>query len=599
MESNVQETKRRTPGRALTALLLCLAALAFFVPHLDDSFFADDYLHISKNRDLPFRDCFRSYGFTSKDIELLWWIDEELLLRYFRPLVTLTVMLDHRLAGLNGFPYHLSNLLFHLIAGVLVLALAREVTGREDVSVAAALVFLFHPVHAEALFWVSGRVDTIVTIFILGAVLLHIQGASRSSGARSAAGTACFAAALLAKETALIVPVLVVAFDLCSREPGRAMQKVLRERLRVYVPLAIIAAGYLIAHRLVLGSTVGLNPPYYYPPTSLGFVPQALAKILVYLLHFIFFIPLMPVSMASYFRLLGTSVAVLSVILVPIVWYVYRTVRGERPVRYFLLWALITTALITPIMPGERLLYLPSVGLCLVVGTFAADLLRNSRARRRARLFTLSFFVLASISFLVSLSYAALVYQGLSASMEEVIGQVREEVPEIGQGKDFYFIELNMWPVASITQALQLAYDSPRITVSTLTISPDPSIGEEAGPTMRKFAEAGKEVAFPHGDVPSGPYWRREGERALRIGLEKGAYFASPLTELILYGRRPFVLGEVIRKDRFKATVTRMDELGPAEFLFEFNRPLADPGQVFFQCDGLELRRLDFSGEEP
>ena len=598
MENNAQEPKRRTPRRALTALLLCLAALAFFVPHLDDSFFADDHLHIAKNRDLPLRDCFRSYGFTSEDIEYLWWIDEEVLIRYFRPLVTLTIMLDYRLGGLDGFPYHLSNLLFHLIAGVLVLALAREVTGREDVSVASALVFLFHPVHAEALFWVSGRVDTIVTALILGAVLLHIQGAIRSSRARSAAGTACFVAALMAKETALVVPVLVVAFDLYSREPGRPVRQMLRARLGVYVPLAIISAGFLIAHRLALGSTVGLNPPYYYTPASQGFIPQALAKILVYLLHFVFYIPLMPVSMTSYFKLLGTFVAVLSVILVPIAWFVYRTVREERPIRYFLFWALITLAMITPIMPGERLLYLPSVGLCLVMGTFAADLWRANRSRRRARLLTLSLFVLIFSSYLFSLRFAALVYQGLSASMEEVVGQVREEVPEVGPGKDFYFIELNMWPVANIAQSLQLAYDSPRIRASALTVSPDPTIGEEAGRTMRKFAEAGKEVAFPHGDVPSGPYWRREGERSLRIGLEKGAYFASPLTELILYGRPPFALGEVIRKDRFKATVTRMDELGPAEFLFEFNRPLADPGQVFFLCEGLRLHRLDFSEEE-
>ena len=574
-----------------TALLLCMAALAFFLPHLNNTFFADDFLHIAKNRDQPLSASFRSYGFENEDIAYLWWIEDEVVLRYFRPLVNMTIMLNDRL-GAPSFP--LTNLLFHLIAGLLVLALAREVTGREDVSVAAALIFLFLPAHAEPIFWISGRVDTIVTVLIVGALLLHIQGRRRASPVRAHAGTACFAAALLAKETALVLPVLVVAHDVWFRDPAKPVWRQLRERLGVYLPLAAVSVVYLVAYRMGLGSSVGLNAPYYFPPTQAGFVSQGLVKILVYLEHFVLYIPLMPVTMATYLDLLGPTVAVMGLLLALLAGFIAWTVRGERPAAYFLFWLLLTLGLFTPIMPGERLLYLPSVGFSLVAGTFTADLLRGYRERPWARRITITLLAVVFLSYLGSLRFSALAYRGLGRSMEVVVHQVREAVPEPGPETCFYFIELNLWPVGNISQSLQLAYGEPAITAVALTLSPDPTVGEEAGRPLMRFARASRNLSYRHDPTPSGPYWRREGDRALRVGLEEGAYLASSLTELHLYGRRPFRLGEAIRTDRFRATVTRMNEAGPAEFLFELDRPLSDEEHVFFLCDGLTVRRLEF-----
>jgi protein O-mannosyl-transferase len=122
-----------------------------------------------------------------------------------RPLTRLSYFVDARLYGLQPAGFLTTNLVLHACTVLLVFALARR---RLDYSGAliAALLFAVQPANAEVVAYVSGRSTGLMTPLLLGALLLYDQ--QRLVGALG-----LFVAACLAKEHALVFPLLVLAWE--------------------------------------------------------------------------------------------------------------------------------------------------------------------------------------------------------------------------------------------------------------------------------------------------------------------------------------------------------------------------------------------------
>lgn len=147
----------------------------------------------------------------------------------FRPVVNLSYALNYAVSGLDPFGYHLTNLLLHLANVALLLALARRLAldlaqrRGDDASVAAgtatavgftaAALLAVHPMMSEAVVYVSGRSELLATSFALAAVLLLrrvLLGGGRWFGA---AGCAAFVLGALSKESAAMVPFVLLLAD--------------------------------------------------------------------------------------------------------------------------------------------------------------------------------------------------------------------------------------------------------------------------------------------------------------------------------------------------------------------------------------------------
>ncbi len=77
---------------------------------------------------------------------------------YYRPITALSYWIDFRLFGPNPFIFHLENLLWHTATALLVLVLLRNLWPTEPkVAFMGAVLFAVHPIHTEAVAWVSGR----------------------------------------------------------------------------------------------------------------------------------------------------------------------------------------------------------------------------------------------------------------------------------------------------------------------------------------------------------------------------------------------------------------------------------------------------------
>ncbi len=157
---------------------------------------------------------------------------------FYRPLLTLTFKADWALTGFlvgtqiltsetSPFVFHLTNLLLHLGVCILVFFFIRAVSGDLLASGLGALLYSVHPVHTSAVTYISGRADSLMTVFLLGSLLCWMRGAeirrsepdsvSESKGNPTlwVVGSAfLYVCALLSKEVALIFPLLPLLIDL-------------------------------------------------------------------------------------------------------------------------------------------------------------------------------------------------------------------------------------------------------------------------------------------------------------------------------------------------------------------------------------------------
>lgn len=174
----------------------------------------------------------------------------------YRPLVSLSFLVQHRLHGPNPFAYHLVNLLLHAGAAWSVTLLARRLASASGVAaprrlaVIAGVLFAVHPAHVEAVAMIVGRAEMMTTIAICLA-LRSLVPAPTQRGTVLAVGL--FVLALLCKENALVFPLLVGAWSVVARRCGLLSNDVERRRLSlVFASSSLLLFGYVVVRQSFL-----------------------------------------------------------------------------------------------------------------------------------------------------------------------------------------------------------------------------------------------------------------------------------------------------------------------------------------------------------
>lgn len=85
---------------------------------------------------------------------------------YYRPVVTASYALDARAFGVWPCGYHAVNLIIHLVATWLVCAVLLRTRVARQVAIWGAAVFAVHPALVQAVAWIPGRNDMLVTAFL-------------------------------------------------------------------------------------------------------------------------------------------------------------------------------------------------------------------------------------------------------------------------------------------------------------------------------------------------------------------------------------------------------------------------------------------------
>ena len=330
----------------------------------------------------------------------------------YRPVPIASFAIERRLTGTPSAPLaHLVNLLLHLAVSIALFALARRLGAGPLASSAAALLFAVHPVHAEAVAGVVGRSEIFAALGVIGALWAATHAGPLHAGPRpspavwraSAWGAAaCVFVALGSKETAIAVLPLLLALELLYRWPASPRdRRWWIERSATWAPtvLAVLVWYGLRARALEawwatqsphpvdnplvrlegaerLATALGLAARYLgltvYPVTLSADYSGRTIPVEPGLLR--------PLPLVGLAILVGAA-ALAAAALAP-------AVRGgagapAEAVRLrsfaailFLAPYLVIGNLLVPIgtIFAERLLYLPSAGLCLLAGAFLGSL---------------------------------------------------------------------------------------------------------------------------------------------------------------------------------------------------------------------------------
>ena len=322
------------------------------------------------------------------------------------PLTSLSLQVDYALHGLDPSGYLFTNLALHVLATLVLYAAFVRMTGARGRSAFVAGVFALHPLHVESVAWASERKDVLSGLFFALSLWAYAWYAERPRIARLLVVTLCLLLGLLSKSTLVTLPAVFLLLDwwplgrLGAWAPaGSGVRVTLRRSVLEKIPMLLLVAGVagiifvfgraagamFSLDALPLGARVGNSLESYLLYVAKSFWPSGLAVIY-------------PLRVGG--PPLGMSLtAALFLSLVSL--FVARHARTRPYLAVGWLWYL---GMLVPTIGlaqagmqarADRFMYLPLIGLSILVAWGAADLLDRLRARRFARPAALA--VLASL----------------------------------------------------------------------------------------------------------------------------------------------------------------------------------------------------------
>jgi Tfp pilus assembly protein PilF len=281
-------------------------------------------------------------------------------LRY-RPLYFASLWLVNNNWPGSSLAMHVFSLSLHVIASVLLLVAIPRLF--PSISLLAATIgaclFAVHPVHAEAVSWISALVHPMVTVFLLASYLLHDCQQRTSRLLAHIGAIFFFTLALLSNEMAVCFPFFILLHDALRYS---------RVRLVGVAPYFLLLATYLIIRQLVLGSTVPLNILDVSSWIDLfGFLVEYMRYLVLPWPQPLY------LAMPRDWSLSLVSGLVAGFLIGFIIYLLARSTAGRRGVLLATAW--IATALTPPLLAAFtpdakfalRSLYLPSVGLAMLL----------------------------------------------------------------------------------------------------------------------------------------------------------------------------------------------------------------------------------------
>lgn len=249
-------------------LLVAMQLLVFGTAQNNQFLKYDDDVYVYENANIQ-----------TLDGESVAWMFARPYYRSYTPLTLLSHAVDYRLFGDDPRGHHLSSLVLHSVNTVLVFVFglmlfhvgrggaggaAADAQRSSAVSLDAAeligaffaaALFSLHPMRVELVAWVSDRKDLLLALFVLLCCMAYLMYES-SRGTKRAlrwyiASLVLFVLAGLSKSIALVIPVVLILFDvflLRKRDRGTAWTSLVIEKVPFFMVsiafgvIAIIAA---------------------------------------------------------------------------------------------------------------------------------------------------------------------------------------------------------------------------------------------------------------------------------------------------------------------------------------------------------------------
>lgn len=238
--------------------LLLIVPVSLYWPGLSGDYFLDDYPHIVHNLLIQLNQL---------DVNALWTAANSTNSGPLgRPLALVSFALNYYLTGLDPFYFKLTNLLIHLLTGIGVFYLTRQISARlssdahttNSIAFLTAMLWLAHPLNVSTVLYAVQRMTGMAAMFSVWGMVaychgrIHLLVGNRSGWGWVLAGLIIGGIGLFAKETAvlmlgylLVIELLTFRFQMPTKRQRHALQALYAASLGL--PLAWALTTHLFA----------------------------------------------------------------------------------------------------------------------------------------------------------------------------------------------------------------------------------------------------------------------------------------------------------------------------------------------------------------
>jgi tetratricopeptide (TPR) repeat protein len=355
----------------------------------------DDNVYVTENPNVQ-------KGLTGESV--LWALSSGYGLNW-HPLTWMSHMLDVDMFGLKPTGHHLMSLFFHILNSLLLFLVFKRMTGALWQSAFVAAVFALHPLHVESVAWAAERKDVLSTLFWILTMAAYVHYVENPNWKRYTLVALSLALGLMAKPMLVTLPLILLLLDYWplgrfhandQSEKGRSKLRA-RGNWRRYVPttlrlvrekiplLGLVVASSVITyivqqHGAAVSTLEGL-------PLSVR-VSNALVSYVVYIRKTFW-----PSDLGVFYphplnTLPGSEVTGAALLLIFISAFLLWFGRRRRYLTTGWLWFVVTLVPVIGLMQvgqqgyADRYMYVPLIGLSIVVAWSVHDLLTSFRTKR-------------------------------------------------------------------------------------------------------------------------------------------------------------------------------------------------------------------------
>jgi protein O-mannosyl-transferase len=389
--------------RVKLAVLLGIISLVAYANTLSNGFAMDDSLMITNNAivakgvkaipELLTTPHIRGFDVTAND--------------EYRPLALVLHSIERELWDLNPMPFHfISILLFAGCVVLLFLFLDKLFAGKTATAFVAATLFALHPIHTEVVANIKSCDEMLCFFFGMLCMMVFINYSERGKPAALIGGSLLLFLSFLAKETAFtLIGVMAVIFFLLRKEHAKRSMYIMACSVAVAACFMAVRVAVLKHYHVNLLPHVTMIENAMAKPGLSAESRLATAMLIMGYYVKLLFIPwpllcdysynTIPFVHFSDARVLASCAVYVSLAVLCIVLFVKNPKsRYAFGIAFFLMTIAIFSNILIPIKStmGERFLFYPSVGFCLVAavllerwamkaGLRQEDILRSSRVR--------------------------------------------------------------------------------------------------------------------------------------------------------------------------------------------------------------------------
>src|ERR1017187_2618136 len=172
---------------------------------------------------------------------------------FYRPLQTVSFMIDAQISGKNPWAYHLTNLILLILIVIALFILLNKFGIKQEIALLLSLLYSVHPLLTSAVCWIPARGDLFLTLFGLMSFISFINYFYSKQARYLLYHFICFLLSCLAKETAVVFPFLTAVYFYFILKKEKPWKEI--------TPFLIIWSSSFLIYFFLRNSAVALNKP--------------------------------------------------------------------------------------------------------------------------------------------------------------------------------------------------------------------------------------------------------------------------------------------------------------------------------------------------